>query len=359
MFSIGALDTEPLPHDMQAGSILAIADDLTGALEAGAKFASNGLSATVVTGLESPIQANSTVLVIDAETRHRTPLESAVCVKEFVSKARNSSLQLIYKKTDSTLRGNIAAELRAIQDLFPGRRFIYVPAYPEMGRTVEDGELFVWGTRVHETEFAHDRWHPVRDCKIRSVLGDVDALITDGKSNADIDTAVQTILAEPAPPLCAGPAALAEALARHFGRPTDFHLPETPRFLVVNGSMHPASGQQIDVARRAALFNDDWIHFSDAIPGVGLERALKLGESVRRKLQSSSLNTLVVFGGDTAFGVHQALGSPPFRSQGEILPGVPLSESCGLHWITKAGGFGDPDLLLAIRDKFVAARRTT
>lgn len=343
---------------MRGSSILVIADDLTGALEVGAKFAARGLSAIAVTNPEAVVNATSTVLVIDAETRHRPPDEAAARVREFVVNAMSHGPQLIYKKTDSTLRGNIAAELRAIQNVLPGRRFIYVPAYPEMGRTVKDGELFIWGTRVHETDFAQDRWHPVRDCKIRSILGDVDALVFDGESDADVDAAVQTILAEPVPPLCAGPAALAEALARHFGSTVEVDLPDEPRCLVVNGSLHPASIQQMAFAQQNGLFDENWMCFNDLIEGAGLERALKLGESVRRKLESSSFNTLVVFGGDTAFGIHQALGSHPLRSHGEILPGVPLSESDGLQWITKAGGFGSIDVLRTIRNNFVKLRET-
>lgn len=44
-----------------------------------------------------------------------------------------------------------------------------------MGRTVKRGELFVWGTRVQETEFAKDRWNPVCEGKIEEILGDVPA----------------------------------------------------------------------------------------------------------------------------------------------------------------------------------------
>src|SRR5438105_11986422 len=91
-------------------SCIAIADDLTGALEVGAKFAEYGLPATIVTDLSSlPVRA-SPVLVIDTETRHVSAGDALARTRQVATFAREHSPTLIYKKTDSTLRGNIAAE---------------------------------------------------------------------------------------------------------------------------------------------------------------------------------------------------------------------------------------------------------
>ena len=70
-------------------------------------------------------------------------------------------------------------------------------------------------------------------------------------------------------------------------------------------------------------------------------------------LKAESFDALIVFGGDTAFGVHRALGCKPFDSRGEIVPGVALSRSNDLFWITKAGGFGTHDILFIIRRKLI------
>jgi uncharacterized protein YgbK (DUF1537 family) len=59
---------------------------------------------------------------------------------------------------------------------------------------------------------------------------------------------------------------------------------------------------------------------------------------------------LIVFGGDTAFGILDALGRPAIHPVLEILPGVPLSRTGGLFLVTKAGGFGPPDVLVRIRE---------
>jgi D-threonate/D-erythronate kinase len=335
--------------------ILALADDLTGALEIGAKFAEHDLPAIVVTEFDSLKNPECPVLVIDTETRHLTPDQAAARTRHVAGAALPFSPWLIYKKTDSTLRGNIAAELRAVQDVFGSRRMVYAPAYPDMGRTVKSGELFVWGTPVHETVFAKDLWNPVAEGKIEQILDDVPAVILDGESNEDIQAAVYAIFAEPAPHLCAGPAALAGALANHLkpGLPVHFQTPSASRCLVVNGSLHPVSIGQMQFAEENGLFNEKWIRLDEQIECTGMERAMRTGECVRRRLASSNFGALLVFGGDTAFGIHRSLGSAPFKPRGEIAPGVPVSESGGLLWITKAGGFGARNLLSTIRDRLI------
>ena len=332
-------------------SCIAIADDLTGALEVGAKFADHGLPATILTDFPSLTPRRCPVLVIDTETRHLSATEAAARTREVASFAREQLPRLIYKKTDSTLRGNIAAEFGAIQGVFTEGRIVYVPAYPDMGRTVKNGQLFIHGKPVHQTEFAYDRGSPVRDCGIRNVLGDVPALVLDGECNADIEAAARSIVEQAPPQICAGPAAFAEALAHQMGPKSRaaIPLPRISRCLVVNGSLHPASIQQMALAREQSLFDEDWKAFDDPVEGSGSPRAFEIGECVRRMLAAARFDAVVVFGGETAFGIHRALGAVPFEAIGEIAPGVAVSRSGDLLWVTKAGGFGPPDILATIR----------
>jgi uncharacterized protein YgbK (DUF1537 family) len=178
-------------------------------------------------------------------------------------------------------------------------------------------------------------------------------LILDGECNQDIDLAARGIVEGPPPQICAGPAALAGALAAHIGDRAEAKVtfPHVARSLVVNGSLHPASLQQIAVAAAEGFFDENWKALNEAVEGSGSERALQIGGCVRRVLDSAHFDALVVFGGDTAFGIHRALGAHPFEPIGEIAPGVALSRSRGLLWITKAGGFGPPDILATIRKR--------
>jgi uncharacterized protein YgbK (DUF1537 family) len=329
--------------------ILAIADDLTGALEIGAKFAAQGLASRIVTRSWTGGAPDVPVLVIDTETRHLDESSAANAVHHAATAALPFAPWLIYKKTDSTLRGHIAAELRALQQTLPGRSLVYAPAYPDMGRTVRGGRLFVDGIPVDQTAFASDALNPVLESNIRAMLGDIAAEVFDGESDEDVLAAARAVLAMEPPPIAAGPAALAGALAQCLPLPraTIRKLPRLSRCLVVNGSRHPASAAQIE----SAHFENDWEYFNEDCGGTGPERATRTGERIRQRIEDSPVDALVVFGGDTAFGIHSALGAHPFEAYGEVVPGVPISRSNGLFWITKAGGFGSPGILCDIRKR--------
>lgn len=305
--------------------VLVLADDLTGALECGAL-----LQDCVVT-LGEP--ADAACAAVDTETRHAPPEQARETVRRL---AQQFPAEWIYKKTDSTLRGNIGAELAGL----PAGRIHYAPAYPQLGRTVRGGRLFVDGVPVEETAFARDPLDPVREGDIGRLLARQGApldriVIHEGEHEIDIERAAGAVLAEPLPRLAAGPAALLGALARRLGLDRkESALPALPECLVINGSAHPASLAQIAAAEAAGVLDRQWriARVADAIDAPG---------------------ALVVFGGDTAREVLRRFGDPPLHPAAEPLPGVVASwfESGGCRcWIvTKAGGFGRPDLLVRLR----------
>ncbi|HYI94034.1 MAG TPA: four-carbon acid sugar kinase family protein, partial [Bryobacteraceae bacterium] len=161
--------------------ILSLADDMTGALEVASTFAGFGFRSAVST---KPMTADrADVVVIDTETRHRAP---AVAAGRVISLTREYGIvpDLLYKKTDSTLRGNIQSELEAIHTLFPHLRIAYVPAYPSQGRTLKHGLLYVNGRQLHETSAANDALNPVRSSSVSELIGPhLPCVIFDGETD--------------------------------------------------------------------------------------------------------------------------------------------------------------------------------
>src|SRR5687767_3306000 len=101
----------------QMVKLLVIADDLTGANDAGAQFAGQGISTLVAMVAEFAFDyrsCDSTVLIISSESRHLNPAEAAARVESLTRRGRELGVSHFYKKTDSTLRGNIGAELEAL-----------------------------------------------------------------------------------------------------------------------------------------------------------------------------------------------------------------------------------------------------
>src|SRR4051794_15539539 len=185
--------------------ILVLADDLTGALEAGAAFAQRGIKGQVAL-LKAP-RTSSRVLVVDTETRHLSHKDAARRVENI---AKSENARLIYKKTDSTLRGNIRAELEALSLLGP---VLYVPAYPQLGRTLRDGCLLVHGIPVEHTPFALDPLHPVRNGNIAVLLAGTKNITIFGENSEEaIEAAARDWIEKGG--IAAGPSSLLHAASK-------------------------------------------------------------------------------------------------------------------------------------------------
>ncbi|WP_095192349.1 four-carbon acid sugar kinase family protein [Pseudomonas sp. Irchel 3A7] len=157
-------------------SILIIADDLSGAADCAIGFASVGLQ-TVVTLDALNDQPDAQVIAADTDTRRLSPEQAAErTVAAF--KALRKPGQRLYKKIDSTLRGNWAAEVAALQPL--AGLAIVAPAFPATGRTLRGGRVFVNGQPLETT----DTW------KLENAdrPADVEAmLVATGLSTAKLD----------------------------------------------------------------------------------------------------------------------------------------------------------------------------
>jgi len=331
--------------------VLAIADDLTGALEVGALFAAAGMRSVVTAGEKEVF--DDPVVVIDTETRHASCAEA----ESIVEKRAAGWPSLVYKKTDSTLRGNIGAELRALHRLYGGP-IAYVPAYPELGRTVVDGSVYVDGVPLANTWFAHDPLNPVHEGKVRSLLDPAcDCVVFDGQEIGDVGRAADAILASGTYRIVAGPGAIGAAIASRLGAPSKTTWPSVRTCLVVAGSRHEVSCRQIQEALDSQTISLNaeaaWrlFHWEAPEGASPADAATDTGRRVGRMLAERSYDGLLVFGGDTAFGILANLGLPALGPIGEVVPGVAVSRIDGRReiLITKAGGFGTPDLVATLK----------
>ena len=333
--------------------ILALADDMTGALEVGAKFSGAGIRTLAAT---EPVRAESAqAVVFDTETRHTSPEVAAGRVKRFVQQRDAAPPRLIYKKTDSTLRGNISAELSALAEVFPDWQIGYAPAYPALGRTVKLGVLYVDGVAVEHTAFAHDARNPVRSSSVRSMLHpQLCCTIFDGETDEHLREAARSILANPSMRIAAGPAGLAEMIAEQIDLPRSDppRLPAVRTCLAMNGSLHERSAIQMRHALAPGWRVVQREHPRGTHPA---QVARDNGKYLAEQIASENPDAIFVIGGDTAFETIAALGFPPLWPIGEVVPGVPVTRvkttARDLLLITKAGGFGDADVFCQVRKK--------
>ncbi|GDY31687.1 four-carbon acid sugar kinase family protein [Gandjariella thermophila] len=150
--------------------VLVIGDDLTGSNATGARFARAGLRTISVTGIERvPCARDADVVVVNLGTRHAAPERARALVCRAAAAARGA--RLLVKRVDTTLRGNVGAEVDALLDTLElGTRALVVPAFPDAGRTTVGGLHLVAGVPLAETFAARDPLAPVRHSRVATVL---------------------------------------------------------------------------------------------------------------------------------------------------------------------------------------------
>ncbi|MDQ2672448.1 MAG: four-carbon acid sugar kinase family protein [Actinomycetota bacterium] len=382
--------------------IAVIADDLTGAADTGVQFVHAGYRTAVFFRATEVIEDNLDAVVFDTDSRAMPAGFAAKRVVDAAHAARGA--RIVYKKLDSTLRGNVAAELAAALGGARRDRAIVAPAFPAAGRATVGGIQRVHGVPVDETEMANDPHIPVREAHVpslladafssvgllsvedlaepdlvRSTLEDYDCVVADAERDADLEALVRAV-PDPAGLLWVGSAGLALALGSVYPGPyagtTRVRRTPVRPVLVVVGSLSGVAREQ--VRRLVEAYGEVDVPVDSRAPNAVREavgaarRALAggtcavvhspeersaSGESVLGSLsevaallsEEGLFEGLVLTGGATAVGVAQRLGASGIRLEGEVETGVPMGLLAGPRpypVVTKAGGFGRPDTLV-------------
>lgn len=126
--------------------IYVIADDLTGANDTGVQFAKKGYN-TIVSILDKQsaiiIPNNLDVFVMDTETRELESKAARKRLRGILKKININKKDIVYKKIDSTLRGNIGDEIEEIMMILDRDICVFSPSYPSYQRITVGGYLIV------------------------------------------------------------------------------------------------------------------------------------------------------------------------------------------------------------------------
>lgn len=149
---------------------LVLADDFTGANDTGVKLTKHGYKVSV--GLEGIVIdfENEGSFVIDTETRNLTAKQAEDVIFKLTSQIDFSKFDFIYKKIDSTLRGNIQSELKALTKSYNPELVVFAPALPSMDRIIKDGFLYVREVRANKTDLTKDPLKPLRDDNVFNIV---------------------------------------------------------------------------------------------------------------------------------------------------------------------------------------------
>jgi uncharacterized protein YgbK (DUF1537 family) len=282
---------------MMTPDLAILADDLTGATDTGLQFAKHGRRTCV--SLTWPVSAACDVLVVDLDSRARNALDAAERAAAATRSIRSDGPRQLYKKIDSTGRGNIGAEIEGTLREYPCDGALVCPAFPQLGRTVRDGLLYVGGVKLDCTEFARDPIWPATTASLEAIVrrqsnlptasigledirrGPADfggwlrellrrgnrMILADAETDEDLRFIAKTLEQSESRILPVGSAGLAEWLADSLGRPQrtarNLSLGAGP-LLVVAGTMN-----RVGMAQLARLVDG-----GAAVAALDLERAL-------------------------------------------------------------------------------------
>jgi uncharacterized protein YgbK (DUF1537 family) len=369
-------------------SLAVIADDLTGAADAGIQFGRFGRQVLLVPHQElaaiSPESING-VLTVSTESRNLSPAAAGERVRQTGMAVYRLKPQLIYKKIDSCMRGNVGAEVAALADVSGCPGALIAPALPAQGRTTLHDVHYVRNIPVADSEMARDPASPVRASRLtelialqyRQPVGRIDAadlegnirrlktlvedLLKQGRRLIACDAAHQRhleIIARLAGDqfprlLLAGSAGLAQALVRSRFEEAEARPASRPavgnHLLFVCGSGANVLSLQVETltrktgipryvfvpGRSAATSDRSGTIARDLASGavvlqLAANESLVYDNSVVRQLAAETAaifrcrrpDGLFLSGGDTAAAVLGAIEASGVRLQVEILPGV-------------------------------------
>src|SRR5690625_223080 len=148
--------------------IAIIADDLTGACDTGVQLVNYGIDASVVIQNSNNIKSQATIFNTDSRALGKKHAYEKV--SKISREIDKENLDILYKKIDSTMRGNIGSELNAVYDQFQPDFVLITPAHPNNGRIVQEGIRYLNGVQLSETGAARQLKKPLHEADIKKML---------------------------------------------------------------------------------------------------------------------------------------------------------------------------------------------
>ncbi len=278
--------------------LIVIADDFTGANDTAVQFAKKGAHVMVALST-NPVACD--IPIINTESRALKAQEAAQAVTTAIQNNITDNTHIVFKKIDSTFRGNIGAEIEAASIAFNVQLIIIAAAIPAAGRTTIEGECRVHGIAVTDTEFATDPKTAVQHSSIAKIMASqsqlpchnmtlreirngqflnainkactspaTQVLIADAETDEDLAKIAEHLVNIKEKIILVGAAGIANQLPKSLFMHNNNPLP----LLVLAGSMSEVTQQQIEYCRQYGLniididVQDIWQHYNSTLSNV-------------------------------------------------------------------------------------------
>ena len=370
---------------------LIVADDLTGANDTGVQLTKRGMKVKVVFKYYG--FSNSTSCVLDTETRNFEAKAAYEKTKKMIEGIDFSNYNYVVKKVDSTLRGNVAEEIKAIDEKYKSDLIIFMPALPDLNRTTVDCIHYLNHIRITDTEIAKDPLKPVLEDNLANILkrtfinetiahidiekirsnklsfNDARIYTVDAESNLDMKIAIYEALKTKKRILWVGSAGIVDNLISienqsrpsiglvssvsettraqvKFAEKNNIQLIKVPIYDVMlnrNSDIYVKrcldnleKGNDIIILSSASYERTELDKTVDICANRGIDRTdvnaivqSILGEIVEKVLYSFNISGIFITGGETAIGFFDRIQANGVEIMEEIATGIPMMKVTG------------------------------
>lgn len=149
-----------------------IADDLTGANATGVRLTKQGFQAVTKVYYDQPISSDSfDTVCVDTDSRYAKEDIAHMRVQKVLENFKTWGADIVCKRIDSTIRGNIGVELDTVlNELGQESVVVVVASFPDSGRITSGGYLLVNGVPVQSTDVAKDPVMPLTKSYIPDII---------------------------------------------------------------------------------------------------------------------------------------------------------------------------------------------
>ncbi len=354
-----------------------IADDFTGANDVALQLSKYGIDIVSLLNLENIPE----YFVYSTETRNVKEMDAQTKLMETFDKIRNIGADKIYKKIDSTLRGNVKIELEEFLKILEEKEKIAVILpFPKLNRVVKNGKLYINNTELIDTEYSKDVYWKLSSSNVLDYFGgelitleeirtkNLDRIIKEkinkvivfeAETEEDMKKIAKSLVETNYDKNILGSSGIMEYLLEIWGY-------KKKEVLIISGSCNPINIKQTEIFIEKVnptiydyYVDEDKLEITKGKNDyilrtirAGEKRSDKDLEDIKSKIskiskticEEKNINKVVLSGGDITIAFMNIFKLEGLKVISEIETGVGYGEKNEWQIITKSGGYGSENI---------------
>lgn len=366
-----------------------VADDFTGANDVALQLIKYGIRVKSFVDVNE-IEGN---FIYTSETRNSGEKEARKKLEDFFSKIKEQKVDKIYKKIDSTLRGNIKTEIEVfLENIGENEKIAVVVSFPRAERVVKEGKLYVKGELLENTDFARDpywtlktsellNYFPGKLISLEEIRGEgfqeelkkhrEKLLVFEAETERDLELIAENLVESGYDKYITASSGIMEQLLTCWGYKKE-------KMLLVAGSCNSTNINQIaDFIEECKPSVYDYYIDENKVDFIrGMEEVLVLrtirddkksektrvelnnliSDLIKRIVDENDIKKVALSGGDISLSFMNKFSLKDIEILNEIEPGIAFGIADQFRIITKPGGFGGEKIYKKIYSFFKTYR---